>query len=85
MDLAHELRIAIHEADIDLYEASRTEEVFVTSTSFCLCPVRSVNGRRVGDGTIPGPVTQELLTAYSELVGLDIVAQYLAHLETTDR
>ena len=56
-----------------------------SSTSFCLCPVRSVNGRRVGDGTIPGPVTQELLTAYSELVGLDIVAQYLAHLEATDR
>jgi branched-chain amino acid aminotransferase len=80
MELASELGIAAREADIDLFDAYTADEAFVTSTSFCICPVVSINGNIVGEGHIPGPITQRLLQAYSNLVGLDIVQQYLAHL-----
>lgn len=80
LQLATERQIKAIEADIDLFDAYTAEEAFVTSTSFCICPVVSVNGSVIGEGQIPGPVTGRLLQAYSELVGLDIVAQYLSHL-----
>ena len=31
-------------------------------------------------GAVPGPITRQLQVAFSELVGVDFVAQYLAHL-----
>ena len=37
--------------------------------------------RAVRDDSIPGPVTQMLLDAYTKLVGFDFVGQYLMHLE----
>jgi branched-chain amino acid aminotransferase len=80
LQLAAERQIEAIEADIDLFDAYTADEAFVTSTSFCICPVVSVNGSVIGEGQIPGPVTGRLLQAYSELVGLDIVAQYLSHL-----
>ena len=52
----------------------------MTSTSFCICQVASVNGSPIGDGSVPGPVTDRLQKAYSGLVGVDIVGQYLARL-----
>jgi len=55
------------------------DEIFMTSTSLCICPVRSVGGRQL-PGPIPGPVTRRLSEAYAESVGCDFVAQYLAHL-----
>ena len=80
LELAAQLQLETKEADIDLFDAYTAEEAFVTSTSFCVCPVVSVNGSEIGDGTVPGPVTSRLLEAYSELVGIDIVGQYLSHL-----
>jgi branched-chain amino acid aminotransferase len=80
IELAAEAGIPCVEADIDLYDAYAADEVFLTSTSLCICPVRSVNGNPVGDGTVPGPITRRLTEAYVELVGCDFVAQYLKHL-----
>ena len=37
-----------------------------------------VDKRPVGDG-IPGPITNQLLAAWSESVGLDIVDQAIKH------
>ena len=71
----------MEERDIDLYDGYMADEVFLTSTSLCLCPVSSLNGSNVGDGKVPGPVTDRLMGAFSDLVGMDYVAQYLAHLE----
>ena len=70
------------ECDIDLYDAYTADEIFVTSTSFCACPVRSINGNEIAHGTIPGPVTGQILEAYSALVDCDIVGQYLRHLNS---
>ena len=34
------------EDDLDLYDAAKADEIFMTSTSLCICPVRSIGGRR---------------------------------------
>ena len=80
IELAQGLNVEIREADIDLYDVYTADEAFVTSTSFCLCSVSSINGSTIGDGDVPGPVTNRLQTAYSDLVGIDIVKQYLKRL-----
>ena len=81
IELAQELGIETREEDIDLYDAYTADESFVTSTSFCICPVSSINGSLVGDSkTVPGPVTSRLLADYSGLVGIDIQGQYLSRL-----
>jgi branched-chain amino acid aminotransferase len=80
IELAQGLNIEVREADIDLYDVYTADEAFVTSTSFCICPVSSVNGSIIGDGGVPGPVTDRLQKAYSDLVGIDIVGQYLTRL-----
>ena len=80
IDLAKDLDIPVEEKNLDLYDAYTADEVFVTSTSWCVCPVRSVNGVTVADGRLPGPLTAELTRAYIELVDCDFVAQYLRHL-----
>ena len=81
IELAQELGIEVREADIDLFDAYTADEAFVTSTSFCICPVSSFNGSPIADGAVPGPVTDRLTRAYSGMVGLDVAAQYLARLE----
>ena len=80
-ELAHELDISVEEADIDVFDAYTADEAFVTSTSFCICAVSTINGNPIGDGSVPGPVTDRLQNAYSGLVGMDIVGQYLSRLE----
>ncbi|MBM3949590.1 MAG: branched-chain amino acid aminotransferase [SAR202 cluster bacterium] len=80
IELAQELNIEVRKEDIDLFDAYTADEAFVTSTSYCICPVSKFNGMKVGDG-VPGPVTDRLQKAYSGLVGMDIVGQYLAHLK----
>jgi branched-chain amino acid aminotransferase len=66
--------------DLDLYDAYNADEAFLTSTSLCICPVRSVNDVRVGSA-IPGPITRQLSDAYCRLVDFDFVGQYLKRLK----
>ncbi len=80
IELACELDIPVIEKDLDLHDAYNAEEIFLTSTSMCIVPVRSFCGAPVGTGTVPGPVTRRLSDAYVELVDFDFVAQYLNHL-----
>ena len=81
LELAAGLEVPTEEQDIDLYNAYTADEMFITSTSLCICPVTSLNGVAIGDGNVPGPMTKGLMAAFSELVGMDYVAQYLVHLE----
>ncbi|MCE2501119.1 MAG: aminotransferase class IV [Dehalococcoidia bacterium] len=80
LELAAGLGIPTAECDLDLYDAYTADEAFLTSTSLCICPVSGVNGAPVADGVVPGPVTHQLMTAFSDLVGMDFAEQYLAHL-----
>jgi branched-chain amino acid aminotransferase len=80
LELAGGLDFPTEERDLDLYDAYTADEAFLTSTSLCICPISSVNGAPVGDGRVPGPVTQRLMSAFSDTAGMDYVDQYLAHL-----
>ncbi len=55
----------------DVYSAS---EAFVTGTFAGVVPVRSVDGRTIGDGR-RGPVVARLQTLYQELVDADVAAR----------
>ncbi|MFP6636311.1 MAG: aminotransferase class IV, partial [Dehalococcoidia bacterium] len=80
MDLARGLDMTVEEKDIDLFDAYVADEAFLTSTSLCICPMSAVNGTPIRDGKVPGPVTQRLMSAFSDLAGMDYVDQYLSHL-----
>ncbi|MEK0081715.1 aminotransferase class IV [Benzoatithermus flavus] len=80
IELAAELETPCREADLDLYDAYNADEAFLTSTSLCICPVRSINGVRIGGEAVFGPVTRRLVDAYVRLVGCDFVGQYLRRL-----
>jgi branched-chain amino acid aminotransferase len=81
IDLAAKLGIGCAESDIDLFDAANAEEMFLTSTSLCILPVRLFNGAAVGGAwTGAGAVTQRLIDAYAEAVGCDFVRQYLDRL-----
>ena len=75
-DLARQLDIPVAEEDLQPYDMYTADEAFFSSTSPCVLPVTRVDRRQVGDGK-PGPITQQLLAAWSEAVGLDIVDQAL--------
>ncbi len=79
MDLARDAGIPMIEKDLDLHDAYNADEIFLTSTSMCIVPVRTFCGAAVGSGTIPGPLTKRLSDAYVDLVDFDFVAQYLRH------
>jgi branched-chain amino acid aminotransferase len=79
IDLARKLDIPVEEADLDLYDAVTADEAFITSSSWCICPASSINGRRIGGAAVPGPVTKRLMDAYVELVDCDWVGQYLKY------
>ena len=80
IDCAKKLSIKCTAADIDLFDAANAEEMFLTSTSLCILPVKSFNGASVGVGNTPGPITKKLIDAYSKDVGCDFVGQYLKFL-----
>jgi branched-chain amino acid aminotransferase len=79
MELAKNECIELRETDIDAYDAANAQEMFLTMTSMCICPVSSFNGHPVGNGSLPGPTTERLMRAFRELVGMDYVAQFLRH------
>ena len=73
-DLAEQLDLPLVEEDLQPYDLYTADESFFASTSYCVLPVTQVDRRQIGDGK-PGPITQQLLAAWSEVVGLDIVDQ----------
>ena len=79
LDLARGLDLSVEETDLDLYDAYTADEAFLTSTSLCVCPVSSLNGAVIGQGRVPGIITQQLTASFSDLAGMDYVAQYLSH------
>ena len=73
-DLADQLNIKVLQEDLQPYDVYTADEVFMTSTPFCVLPITVVDNRKIKDGN-PGPIANQLLAAWSEVVGLDIVDQ----------
>ena len=80
IELCAKLGYPCEEDDIDIFDAYVADEAFITSTSWCICGIRSINGRAIGGSTYDepfGPVTRALIDGYKELVGFDFEQQYL--------
>ena len=73
-ELAENLGIPSSSDDLQPYDVYTADEAFLCSTPYSLLPVGRVDNRQIGD-EIPGPITKQLLAAWSEMVGLDIVDQ----------
>ena len=74
LDLLTAMSVPWSEEDFGAYEVVNADEAFHTATTFAVMPCTRINGMPVGDGK-PGRLTQKLIAAFSETVGVDIVAQ----------
>lgn len=82
--LAGEMQIGSDEGTYTTYDVYNAEEAFLTTNSFGILPIVSLNGLPIGDGKV-GPLTRRLMDAWTETVGVDFVAQALAHLPDDER
>ena len=73
--MAERLGIPTSEEDLQPYDVYTADEALVSSTPQCLSPVGRVDNRTIGK-EVPGPITRQLLAAWSEMVGVDIVGQF---------
>ena len=73
-ELAEQLGIPVREEVLQPYDLYTADESFVAFTGPGVLPMTRVDNRDVGDGK-PGPITQQLLAAWSEKVGIDIIDQ----------
>jgi branched-chain amino acid aminotransferase len=73
-ELAESLGIAYSCRDLTVDDVLHADEVMLCSTSPCVWPVASLNGQAIAGG-VPGQMCVRLLAAWSELAGLDILAQ----------
>ena len=83
-ELAVKHKIEVMDGDFTPYDAYNADEAFLASTSPTILPVQSINGVRP-TREVPGPVTRRLIHAWSDMVGLDIVAQAFSHLGGEER
>lgn len=73
-DLCDELGLKYEEKNIDVYDVVNADEAFMTGTPFCILPVTSLSGDKIGNGKM-GEITNSLLRKWSDNVGVDIIAQ----------
>jgi branched-chain amino acid aminotransferase len=75
-ELCEELGLECIEEDLTPYDAYICDECFMTATPFCILPVSTINylSLNSGNGEM-GPITKQLLSKWSENVGVDIAQQ----------
>lgn len=66
MEIARELGMPAEEVNLTRYDLWVADEVFLTGTAAEVVPVREIDGRVIGAGTI-GPVTADILRKFHDL------------------
>lgn len=64
IEIAREDGMSVKEKNFSLVDVYGADEAFVTGTAAGLMPVSEVDGRPMGDRSLPGPVTRRLLALY---------------------
>ena len=77
LELAGQLGIPFSQEELQPYDLYTSDEVFFSRTGPCILPVTKVDNRTVADGK-PGEITQQLLAAWSETVGVNIIDQVMS-------
>lgn len=73
-ELCGQLGLKYEEKNIDVYDVVNADEAFMTGTPFCILPVTSLAGDKIGEGKF-GAITRTLLETWSNNVGVDIIGQ----------
>jgi branched-subunit amino acid aminotransferase/4-amino-4-deoxychorismate lyase len=73
-ELAMKHGVPFHYRPLRLDDLLTAEEVFLTSTPWCMLPVSSINGQQIGHGRI-GPICKKLLAAFEHETGVEIKRQ----------
>jgi branched-subunit amino acid aminotransferase/4-amino-4-deoxychorismate lyase len=73
-ELAARINVPFITRRIAVDELCSADEALLTSTSICALPIVECNGRPIAGGK-PGPTYRRLLSAWNDLVGLDIANQ----------
>lgn len=73
-ELAKGLSLDWTERDLQVSDVEQADEVMLCSTSPCIWAVTEFNRQPVSDGQ-PGPVSKQLLAAWSDMVGVSIEEQ----------
>ena len=66
MDIARNLGTPVQEVNLTRYDLWVADEVFLTGTAAEVVPVREIDGRVIGSGSV-GPRTRELVRAFHDL------------------
>jgi branched-chain amino acid aminotransferase len=72
--LANSIGLRCEERNIEPYDVVEADEAFMTGTPFCMLPVVTLDGMRIGSG-YPGDTTMRLLNTWSQRVSVDIKKQ----------
>lgn len=75
-DLAPSLGLSFAYRDMQPYDLVNADEVWLTTTPYCLAPCTKINGSPIGNAA-PGPVFARMLAAWSALAGVDIERQVI--------
>ncbi|MCE5239577.1 aminotransferase class IV [bacterium] len=73
IELAQEQGIPVVERDLTLYDVYSADEAFWTTSSYCMLPCSRVN--HMAFEQTPGPLFTQLIAAWSNAVGVDIIGQ----------
>jgi branched-chain amino acid aminotransferase len=74
LEICHANAIPARETTFSLTDVYAAREAFVTGTFAGVVPVRSVDGRTIGDGR-RGPVVERLQALYGELLDADVAGR----------
>jgi branched-chain amino acid aminotransferase len=75
LQVCREAGITAREKNFSLTEAYSAQEAFCTGTFAGLAPVRSIDGRRIGGDSLPGPMVTRLQGLYRALMQRDVAAR----------
>jgi len=68
IDLCRDNDIPVFEKNYSLYEAYGADEAFLTGTFGAQTPVAEIDGKKIGEHTGAGPITQRLQGLYKALI-----------------
>jgi len=72
--LCKELEIEVEEKNIEPYDVYCADEAFMTGTPFCMLPVTSLNGLKIGTGK-RGKIFDKIINKWSQNTGVNIENQ----------
>ena len=70
-EIVTDMGIPFEEEDIMIYDVVNSDEVWVTTTPYCLAPVVRFNGQAIGNG-INAPMFKKVLQEWGKRVGKDL-------------